>query len=70
MDALKGAEEADLDSLDERGGVPGSARWLRERNEALETERLTLVHQTLDIQVTHMTSHSLAMESLLSRQTY
>jgi len=41
-----------LDSHDERGGVPGSARWLKERNEALEHERLTLVHQTLEIQVT------------------
>ena len=31
-------------------GVPGSARWLRERNEALEAERLGLVKQTLEVQ--------------------
>ena len=30
-------------------GVPGSARWLRERNEALEAERLALVKQTLEV---------------------
>ena len=34
-----------------QGGVPGSARWLRERNDALEGERLALVHQTLEVQV-------------------
>jgi hypothetical protein len=32
-------------------GVPGSARWLKERNEALEAERLALVKQTLEVQV-------------------
>jgi len=31
--------------------VPGSARWLKERNEALEAERLALVKQTLEVQV-------------------
>jgi len=31
-------------------GVPGSARWLRERTEALEAERLALVKQTLEVQ--------------------
>ena len=31
-------------------GVPGSSRWLKERNEALEEERLALVKQTLEVQ--------------------
>ena len=31
-------------------GVPGSARWLKERNDALEEERLALVKQTLEVQ--------------------
>ena len=31
--------------------MPGSARWLKERNEALEAERLALVKQTLEVQV-------------------
>jgi len=31
-------------------GVPGSARWLQERNDALEEERLALVKQTLEVQ--------------------
>jgi hypothetical protein len=31
-------------------GVPGSARWLKERSEALEVERLALVKQTLEVQ--------------------
>jgi hypothetical protein len=30
--------------------VPGSSRWLKERNEALEEERLALVKQTLEVQ--------------------
>ncbi|EKX42847.1 hypothetical protein GUITHDRAFT_111214 [Guillardia theta CCMP2712] len=31
-------------------GVPGSARWLKERSNALEAERLDLVQHTLELQ--------------------
>ena len=39
------------------GGIPGSAKWLKERNDALETERLDLVQKTLEMQVGKSIAH-------------
>ena len=40
--------------VQQNGGAAsaGSARWMKERNDALEAERLSLVHHTLEVQVT------------------
>jgi hypothetical protein len=50
MNAQARSEAASKNASSGHKGVPGSARWLEERNEALEEERLALVKQTLEVQ--------------------
>jgi hypothetical protein len=50
MHAQARSEAASLDASSGHKGVPGSARWLKECNETLEEERLSLVKQTLEVQ--------------------
>ena len=50
MHAQARSEAGSKDASSGHKGVPGSARWLKERNEALEQERLALVKQTLEFQ--------------------